>query len=391
MSDEKTGIAYCITAHCWNKQGTHVAVCPNNEKVLIYSAPSRTSDSSTWTLVSTLEEHTGLVAGIDWSHENQIVTCGHDRNAYVWSYDTKENEWKPTLVVLRIDRAATAVKWSPKGDKFAVASGSKCVQVCYFQPENNWWIAKTIKKFKSTVTSVAWCINNKFIISGSCDFKARISSAYIKGLDDEADDGFGEVFPQQHEFGATLAEFSDSKSWVECVAWAANGFRLAFSGHGSTVHFVQLFAGGEPLVQTVYLSGQPVLDMAFLSDETLVAVGYDCNPMVFVADTKDGLPTWRFKEMLDKADEKAATKTASAFAGAKAMFSDMTRKGIQEGQQSKASGPATKHKAAITCLCPGLPDPKTNSVLQFSTSGLDGRLLNWDLKALDLKALKLTA
>jgi hypothetical protein len=35
--------------------------------------------------------------------------------------------WKPTLVLLRINRAATYVKWSPNEDKFAVASGARYV------------------------------------------------------------------------------------------------------------------------------------------------------------------------------------------------------------------------------------------------------------------------
>ena len=33
--------------------------------------------------------------------------------------------WKPTLVLLRINRAATFVRWSPFEDKFAVASGAR--------------------------------------------------------------------------------------------------------------------------------------------------------------------------------------------------------------------------------------------------------------------------
>jgi len=36
-----------------------------------------------------------------------------DRNAYVWTF--AKGEWKPTLVILRINRAATCVKWSPLG------------------------------------------------------------------------------------------------------------------------------------------------------------------------------------------------------------------------------------------------------------------------------------
>lgn len=75
--------------------------------------------------------------GIDWAPEsNRIVTCGTDRNAYVWTL--KNDVWKPTLVILRINRAARCVKWSPKENKFAVGSGSRLISVCYFEQENDW-------------------------------------------------------------------------------------------------------------------------------------------------------------------------------------------------------------------------------------------------------------
>ena len=91
---------------------------------------------------------------------NEIVTCSHDRNAYVWKLDAA-GVWKPTLVILRINRAATAVKWSPDGKKFAVASGAKCVPICYYEAANDWWISKMIKSHKSTVLCLDWCPNNK--------------------------------------------------------------------------------------------------------------------------------------------------------------------------------------------------------------------------------------
>lgn len=77
------------------------------------------------------------LAGIDWAPEsNRLVTCGTDRNAYVWTL--KGNVWKPTLVILRINRAARCVKWSPKENKFAVGSGSRLISICYFEQENDW-------------------------------------------------------------------------------------------------------------------------------------------------------------------------------------------------------------------------------------------------------------
>jgi len=52
----------------------------------------------------------------------------------VWSQtrdpQTGRLDWKPTLVLLNINRAATFVRWSPLENKFAVASGARCVPQC---------------------------------------------------------------------------------------------------------------------------------------------------------------------------------------------------------------------------------------------------------------------
>jgi len=70
------------------------------------------------------KQHDKLITAISWAPQtNRIVTCSQDRNAYVWT--PTENGWKPALVLLRINRAATCVKWSPKEDKFAVGSGAR--------------------------------------------------------------------------------------------------------------------------------------------------------------------------------------------------------------------------------------------------------------------------
>src|SRR6185437_12431842 len=105
-----------------------------------------------------------------------------DLNAYVWSF--VDDTWKPTLVLLRINRAATRVRWSPNEDKFAVGSGAKLIAVCYFEEANDWWVSKHIKKpIRSTVTSLDWHPNNILLACGSTDFKARIFSAYVKEVD----------------------------------------------------------------------------------------------------------------------------------------------------------------------------------------------------------------
>ncbi len=69
---------------------------------------------------------------------NKIVSCSHDRNAFVWTFDRASNSWKPSLVILRIDRAALDVRWDAQGQRFAVSSGAKCVPVCTYEQSNDW-------------------------------------------------------------------------------------------------------------------------------------------------------------------------------------------------------------------------------------------------------------
>lgn len=127
-----------------------LATCANNNDVLIYN---KSQDG--WDLSATLSEvssntcyrsrttptptrltscscidlpvlqHDKLITAISWApRTNRIVTCSQDRNAYVWTREPS-GEWKPALVLLRINRAATCVKWSPNEDKFAVGSGAR--------------------------------------------------------------------------------------------------------------------------------------------------------------------------------------------------------------------------------------------------------------------------
>jgi actin related protein 2/3 complex subunit 1A/1B len=386
-----------ISCHAWNKDLSMIAFSPNNEEVHIYKT-SGSEDTKKWEKKYVLKEHGGVVSGIDWCPTtNLLATCGQDRNAYVWRYDDKKDQWKPTLVILRINRAATSIKWSPLGNKFAVTSGSKCVPICQYEKESDWWISKMIKKHKSTVLTLAWCCNNKFIVTGCSDFKARVFSAYIEGLDAAEDDGFGEVWSQQHAFGEVLAQFDVTKSWVNSVAWSPNGFRMVFAGHGSSLHFIQILAGSPAIVQTLNLKSLPFLDIRFLTDNTVVAAGFDCTPNIFsVTGGSEADPVWSFTDTCDKEakDMKATTQSAvvkstgpptkSAFSNARDLFKATTQGhtinnqgGSSQSKQPVSKPPVlafTRHTNAISLVW---PNPNDNT--KFITSGLDGRVLFWDL------------
>jgi len=285
----------------------------------------------------------------------------------VWEYDAKEDDWRPTLVILRINRAATAVKWSPNGHKFAVASGAKCVPICHYEKGNNWWISKMIKNHKSTVTSVAWAPNSLVLATGCTDYKARLHSAFIEELDGSADGGWESMFPKLKVFGEQLAEYGNSKGWVNSVAFAPSGLTLAFSGQGSTIHFGDLKSGSWVDINQ---QGLPYLDGMFVNDDSYVAVGYDCNPTLY---TRSG-DKWVLSKQLDSADKKTAKGPASSQQQARQAWqqADSRGQGSIGGGEPSGEEPSTRHTNAITGI-------RRYTDREITTCALDGRILFWNV------------
>lgn len=358
-----------ITVHAWNKNRDQVALSPNSNEVWIIETKGK-SDMKFWNPepIHKLTEHTEQVTGIDWNHKtNLIVTSSQDRNAYVFKYDDKEKTWKPTLVILRINRSATSVQWSPNGDKFAVTSGAKCVPVCHFEEGNNWWISKMIKKHKSTVTRCAWSPNNKLLVTGSTDYKCRIFSAFIEGIDDPSpDEHFGE---KANQFGEPLMEFDPNRGWVHDVAWSPSGSTIAFTTHGAAVVFCEL--PNKDSAFTYNVPNLPYHLITFLSDHTLLAVGFDGNPTLF-ARSSNG---WEQKGKLDPEKEEKAVVKSGGFGSAFAKFRQADSMGQKSGSEAKSGDAKTLHKNTIEGVFVFRKDGLSN---EFSTSGIDGRILFWD-------------
>jgi len=329
-----------------------VAICPNTNAVQIYKKTGATFEK-----VADLVEHDQVVTGIDWGHkENRIVTCSQDRNAYVWKLDEKGN-WKPTLVILRINRAATQVKWSPKEDKFAVASGSKVVSVCYFESDNDWWVAKHIKKHKSTVLSIDWHPNNVLLATGCSDFKVRIFSAFVKNVDQKGiQTAFGEKLP----FGELFKEYDNGQGWCHGVAWSPSGDRLAFITHDSCISFANDVT--KDVVKTT-LPNLPFRAINFLDENTVVAAGHDCCPFIFAFEGGK----WVARGSVDKGgDSGSARGTQSSGQAAMAMFKNQAAMGTAANETALP----WKHQNCISGVV-------VKSAKSFSTSGVDGRIVEW--------------
>ncbi|CAN6826579.1 unnamed protein product [Brassica oleracea] len=363
--------AESITCHAWSPDLSMVALCPNNNEVHIYK-----SSQDQWERLHVLEKHDQIVSGIDWSSKsNKIVTVSHDRNSYVWSLEG--GEWVPTLVILRLNRAALCVQWSPKENKFAVGSGAKTVCICYYEQENNWWVSKLIRKrHESSVTSVAWHPNNILLATTSTDGKCRVFSTFIKGVDTK-DPQAGS--PAESKFGEQILQLDLSYSWTFGVKWSPSGNTLAYVGHSSMIYFVD-DVGPSPLAQSVAFRDLPLRDVLFISEKMVIGVGYDSNPMVFAADDTG---IWSFIRYIgEKKAESSGASYSSQFSEAFTKFYGQSKATTANEASESSKSRGGVHDNCINAIV-SLSKAGSPKVMRFSTSGLDGKIAIWDLENME--------
>ena len=214
------------------------------------------------------------------------------------------------------------VRWSPDGSKFAVATGSKVVPVCYYNSGNDWWVSNSKSRkmqHDSTILDVAWHPNSQIIATGSCDCMCRVFSVFMPEREQP-------TFPpwcklEDGEFGTLLFEFESSKGWVQGVAWSPSGnqlgkfllvilenhcraaYHLAFCGHDSSLHLVY-FTNERAFCQTLKLQVLPYEAVLFLNDDVLVAAGCGFTPDVFQREQRQ----WKMLGSADMKNEELVQK-----------------------------------------------------------------------------------
>ncbi|XP_058219413.1 actin-related protein 2/3 complex subunit 1A-like isoform X1 [Rhododendron vialii] len=360
--------AQSITCHAWSPDHSMIAFCPNNNEVHIHRLVEEK-----WERIHILQKHDQIISGIDWSiRSNRIVTVSHDRNSYVWNQEGVD--WVPTLVILRLNRAALCVQWSPRENKFAVGSGAKTVCICYYEQENNWWVSKLIRKrHDSSVTSVAWHPNNILLATTSTDGKCRVFSTFIKGVD-MRDSGTGSA--GDSKFGEQIIQLDLSFCWSFGVKWSPSGNTLAYVGHNSMIYFVDE-VGPAPSAQTVAFRDLPLRDVLFVSERMVIGVGFDCNPMVFAAEER-GL--WTFLRFLgERKASSSSAKYGSQFSEAFGKLYGQSKQGINNDRGETSIPRGAIHENCINSIVPLKREGESTNT-RFSTSGLDGKVVIWDLE-----------
>ncbi|RYP23959.1 hypothetical protein DL765_000845 [Monosporascus sp. GIB2] len=303
-----------------------------------------------------LKGHDKTVTSVDIApNSGRIVTCSQDRNALVW--EPSPTGYKPTLVLLRIARAATFVRWSPSETKFAVGSGDRVIAICYFEEENDWWVSKHLKKpIRSTITTVSWHPNSVLLAAGSTDAHARVFSSFVKGVDARPDPSvWGERLP----FNTVCGEFLNSSAgWVHSVAFSPSGDALAFAAHDSSITIVYPTGPEQPPRAVVSVNAQllPFMSLIWNGEGEIIAAGYDCEAFRFRGDASgwqlSGTLEAKARPGLEDAREESALN----------MFRSMDLKGkVKDDTQLK-----TVHQNTISTV--RVYESNGDSVSKFSNA-----------------------
>lgn len=275
-----------------------------------------------------------------------------------------------------------------------------------------------VKKHKSTVLCCAFHpTNGQLMATGSSDFKCRIFSTFDADVDGAVVNSG--PFPQPVEFGEVYAELS-AQGWVNAVAWSPSGDSLAYAGHDCTLHVVVFGEAGSPVVRVLQLRGLPLSCLVFLTEKTVVGAGYDFEPIAFIESANKN---WTQFCSLDTDNTRGTSiKTAASsssslpppppesgggVAAARAMFQSKASRGqdasadehgsgsrgasgcVPGREDSKAAGVHTVHCRAITGIARGPnSDSGTGATapVRVVTSGMDGKLVVWDVPMMNINA-----
>lgn len=273
-------------------------------------------------------------------------------------------------MLLRINRAATCVRWSPSETKFAVGSGARLISICYFESDNDWWVSKHLKKpIRSTVTSIDWHPNSVLLAAGSTDGHARVFSSFIKGIDERpSPSAWGERLP----FNTVCGEYlNNTAGWVHDVAFSPDGTALAFASHDASVTVVYPSAPEAPpkAVVSVQLQCLPMAGLLWSKPGELIAAGYDCE----VFRLQGNEQSWSLAGSLEGKKGSAVAEVQEE--SARNMFRQMDLRGKSAPDDTKLK---TVHQNTISTLR-GYEGGAGSNVRRVSSSGVDGRVVVWNV------------
>lgn len=358
-----------VTALCFNSTRTKVCYATSNHELLIASVVG--TDASSWKTEFRSVMHELTITYIDWCRANNcILSCGHDRIAYVWTESSKKpGTWDPEMVTLATEsnRGAISCGWSPSGKRFAVCSTTNVPSVCLRDTSdgNTWWISSPLKNHAlASVTSLAFCpTEDALLATGSADGHVRFVSTFLKAVDE------GDVKDRLGKAGVILCDQPISGVWVNSLAWNPAGTALLAVTQDSSVSlFARAAEGSVTFSATLRLRFLPMRSVAFVGDSQAVSAGGDMFPILLSVDSSGKTLKYSGKW---SASNLPTNTTKSSASLAMAKFQNEA----SLGQATKVDTSAMRHLVDIGHVAAiKMGDGQSFS---FATTGMDGRVEIW--------------
>ena len=204
------------------------------------------------------------------------------------------------------------------------------------------------------------------LAAGSTDSHARVFSAFIKGIDERPE---ASVWGERLPFNTVCGEYlNDNAGWVHSVAFSPSGNALAFSAHDSSITVVYPSGPEQPpsAMLSIVTPLLPFTSLIWTSESEIIAAGYDCEAFRF-GGSESG---W---EMTGSVEQKKAAGGV-AEATARDMFRQMDLKGRNAKDDTQLG---TTHQNTISTV--RVFEGSAGGVRKFSTSGVDGRVVVWNV------------
>lgn len=340
-----------ICCFAWNNDSSKVAVCPTNNEIWIFDTGG-SPDISKWTKVNVLKEHVNMISALDWHPTTgKLLSASIDRGVIVWDPDQKEG-FIPKMGIMSEPKANLSAAWNFRGDKFVVGSSSGFIYVGTFSESQNFWVAQSIgskPSHKASVVGVKFDpLSSRVVASCSLDGTVLITSCFEEDLDKSSTAGpFGSVT----SYKETLMSIT-CNGWVNCVSFSPNGSTICYATHDSELNIADVSevgtSGGKSKVKSekILLKGNPLLTTIFISEEKLIAAGFDKVPYLF---SKKG-SEWTQESVLDDGVTKhrKAKITGNSFLDKKVYFNS----DIKLNTSIEMKETDTKHANYINCMTP---------------------------------------